>query len=53
MQASGQPGQPYGEVEDVAAPAVGQAVPVQVGGRQPGVGNGVDLRAELTLDLLA
>jgi hypothetical protein len=34
----------HGQVEDVITPAVGQAVPVQVGRCQPGVGHGVDLR---------
>ena len=45
-------GQGHGQVEDVVAPAVGQAVPVQVGRRQPGVDHRVDLRAELALDLV-
>jgi hypothetical protein len=45
-------GQGHSQVEDVIAPAVGQAVPIQVGRCQPGVGYGVDLRAELELDLV-
>jgi hypothetical protein len=45
-------GQGHGQVEDVITPAVGQAVPVQVGRCQPGVGHGVDLRTELELDLV-
>ena len=40
-----------GASPDVVASAIGQAVEVQVGRCEPGVGDRVDLRAELTLDL--
>src|SRR6266496_168429 len=45
-------GQRQCQVEDVAAPAIGQAMPVQVGGRQAGAGYGIDLRTELKLHLV-
>lgn len=40
-------GQPQGQVEDVVASSVGQAVKVQVGGRESHVSDGIDLRPEL------
>src|SRR3954451_23826335 len=40
-------GQRYGQVKDVVTSAIGQAVEVQMGRRQPGIDHGVDLGAEL------
>lgn len=45
------PGRRHGQVEDVVASAVGQAVPVQRGRRQPGAGHRVDLCVDLCAEL--
>jgi hypothetical protein len=45
-------GQRHGQVKDVRAAAIGQAVEVQMGRRQPGIDDGVDLRAELQFNLV-
>lgn len=45
-------GQGEGQLEDVLAPAIGQAVPVEVGGGEPGADDTLDLPAELGLDLV-
>jgi hypothetical protein len=45
-------GQRRGQVKDVVASAIGQAMEVQMSRCEPGVGDRVDLRAELKLDLV-
>jgi hypothetical protein len=44
-------GERHRQVEDVGAAAVGDAVPVEVRGCQPNVDHGVDLRAQLAVDV--
>jgi hypothetical protein len=44
--------QHYGQVEEVVAAAIGQAMEVEVGRREPGVGDGIGLGAELEFGLI-
>ncbi len=44
--------QRHGQVQDIGTAAVGQDVPVRMGGRQSAAGHHVDLRAQLPLDVL-